>query len=144
MDPAFRFEEIDGGIGLITFDVPGKKVNTFPQPVLAELAGLVGRLEGRSDLPDLLLRSGKPGQFIAGADLNELGALVFATKEQLAQGVAFGHQLFGRVSRFPFPTVALIDGNCMGGGTELVLAMDERLASASSHTKIALPEVKIG
>ena len=144
MSQAFQFEEIDGGIGLITFDAKDKKVNTFSQPVLAELMGLVGRLEGRSDLRGLLLRSGKPGQFIAGADLNEIGALVYATKEQLAQSVAFGHQLFGRVSRLPFPTVALIDGNCMGGGTELVLAMDERLASASPQTKIALPEVKIG
>ena len=144
MSQAFQFEEIDGGIGLLTFDAKDKKVNTFSQPVLAELMGLVGRLEGRSDLRGLLLRSGKPGQFIAGADLNELGALVYATKDQLAQGVAFGHQLFGMVSRLPFPTVALVDGNCMGGGTELVLAMDERLASASSQTKIALPEVKIG
>ena len=96
MSQAFQFEEIDGGIGLITFDAKEKKVNTFSQPVMAELMGLVGQLEGRSDLRGLLLRSGKPGQFIAGADLNELGALAFATKDQLAQVIAFGHQLFGR------------------------------------------------
>jgi 3-hydroxyacyl-CoA dehydrogenase / enoyl-CoA hydratase / 3-hydroxybutyryl-CoA epimerase / enoyl-CoA isomerase len=144
MANAFRFEELDGKIGLVTFDVPEKKVNTFSQPVLQEWAALVGQLEARTDLRGLLFRSGKPGQFIAGADLNELGALAYAPKEQVARGIAFGHALFSRVSQLPFPTVALIDGNCMGGGTELCLAMDYRLASAGPNTKIGLPEVKVG
>ena len=47
-------------------------------------------------------------------------------------------------SKLPFPTVALVDGNCMGGGTELILAMDDRIVSNASQTKIALPEVKLG
>ena len=97
-----------------------------------------------TDLRGLLFRSGKPGQFIAGADLNELAALAFATKEQVGLGITVGHKLFGAVSDLPFPTVALIDGACMGGGTELVLAMDERIVSNASHTSIALPETKIG
>ncbi len=131
-------------VALVTFDLPDKKVNTLGQAVLAELTGLVGQLEKRTDLRGLLLKGGKPGNFIAGADLNELGALAFLPKEQVLKGVHFGHALFTRVSRLPFPTIALIDGNCMGGGTELVLAMDERLLSKSPQTKIALPEVKIG
>ena len=143
MSRAFQIEEIDGHLALVTFDLPDKKVNTLGQAVLIELTGLVGQLESRTDLRGLLFR-GKPGQFIAGADLNELGALAYAPKEQALKGLAFGHQLFGRISRLPFPTVALIDGNCMGGGTELVLAMDERLASNGPHTKIVLPETKIG
>ena len=52
--------------------------------------------------------------------------------------------ILGRIGRLPFPTVALIDGPCMGGGTELALAMDERIASTSPQTKIGLPEVKVG
>ena len=68
-------EELDGGIGLVTFDLPDKKVNTLSQAVLRELAGLVGQLEQRTDLRGLLFKSGKPGQFIAGADLNELAML---------------------------------------------------------------------
>jgi 3-hydroxyacyl-CoA dehydrogenase/enoyl-CoA hydratase/3-hydroxybutyryl-CoA epimerase/enoyl-CoA isomerase len=141
---AFRFEELDGKVGLLTLDLPGKKVNTLGQAVLAELAGMVGTLAKRTDLTGLLFRSGKPGQFIAGADLNELGALAFVPKEQVSKGINFGHMLFNSVSRLPFPTVALIDGNCMGGGTELVLSMDERIVSKSPQTKIALPETKIG
>jgi len=55
-----------------------------------------------------------------------------------------GHKLYGQVAKLPFPTVALVDGNCMGGGTELILSMDDRIVSTGSQTKIALPEVKIG
>jgi len=144
MASAFQLEERDDKIAVLTFDLPDKKVNTLGQAVLTELAGIVAQLEKRDDLHGLLLRSGKLGQFIAGADLKELGALAFATKEQVAQAVGFGHQLFGRVSNLPFPTVALVEGNCMGGGTELTLAMDARIVVDKPETKIALPEVKIG
>lgn len=144
MANAFHLEETDGKIALLTFDLPDKKVNTFSRAVLGELAQLLKGLEGRTDLRGLLFRSGKPGQFIAGADLNEIGAMAFASKEQIGEAIDFGHQLFNRVSKLPFPTVALIDGNCMGGGTEIALSMDYRIASNSPQTKIALPEVKIG
>lgn len=144
MSQVFRFEELDDSIGLLTFDTPDRKVNTLSRAVLQELSALVDQLEQRTDLNGLLLRSGKPGQFIAGADLNELGALATATREQVLEAVGAGHQLFSRISRLPFPTVALVDGNCMGGGTELILSLDERIVSSSSATKIALPEVNVG
>ena len=144
MSSAFQFEERDDGIGVITLDLPDKKVNTLSQAVLTELGGLLAGLMKRSDLRGLLFRSGKPGQFIAGADLKELGALAFASKEMISQAVGMGHKLFGMVARLPFPTVALVDGNCMGGGTELILTMDDRILSQCSQTKIALPETKIG
>src|SRR5262249_18748880 len=89
-------------------------------------------------------RSGKPGQYVAGADLHELGALVHLSPDELKGTLAGGHQLFDRLSNLPFPTVALIDGPCMGGGTELSLALDERIASASPTPRIGLPEVTIG
>jgi 3-hydroxyacyl-CoA dehydrogenase/enoyl-CoA hydratase/3-hydroxybutyryl-CoA epimerase/3-hydroxyacyl-CoA dehydrogenase/enoyl-CoA hydratase/3-hydroxybutyryl-CoA epimerase/enoyl-CoA isomerase len=144
MSTAFQFEERADGIGLLTLDLPDKKVNTLSQATLMELGGWIGSLKKRTDLKGLLFRSGKPGQFIAGADLKELGALAFANKEQVGQAVSMGHQLYGLVARLPFPTVALVDGNCMGGGTELILAMDDRIVSNASHTKIALPETKLG
>jgi 3-hydroxyacyl-CoA dehydrogenase/enoyl-CoA hydratase/3-hydroxybutyryl-CoA epimerase/enoyl-CoA isomerase len=144
MARAFQWEVRPDGIGVLTFDLPDKKVNTLGQQVLAELAETVARLSKESTIRGLLFRSGKSGQFIAGADLNELAALAFATKEQVATGVEFGHRLFSAVSELPYPTVALIDGSCMGGGTELVLSMDERLVSNAHHTSIALPETKIG
>jgi 3-hydroxyacyl-CoA dehydrogenase/enoyl-CoA hydratase/3-hydroxybutyryl-CoA epimerase/3-hydroxyacyl-CoA dehydrogenase/enoyl-CoA hydratase/3-hydroxybutyryl-CoA epimerase/enoyl-CoA isomerase len=144
MPDAFRVDELDGGIALVTFDLPDKKVNTLGQAVLRELAALVAKLSQRTDLRGLLLRSGKPGQFIAGADLNDLAMLAFITPEQAAGGLGAGHQIYNQLSKLPFPTVALIDGNCLGGGTELVLSMDDRLASTAPHTQIGLPEVKVG
>lgn len=144
MTQFFTLEELPGPIALLTFDTPNKKVNTLSRAVLEELGQIVAELEKRTDLKGLLFRSGKPGQYVAGADLNELRALVHLSPEQLQQALLEGHQLFDRVSNLPFPTVALIDGPCMGGGTELSLAFDERLASNSPKTRIGLPEVTIG
>jgi len=144
MSGAFQLEERDGHIALLTFDLTDKKVNTLSQAVLSELAHWLGKLAQRTDLRGLLFRSGKPGQFIAGADLKELAALAFASKEQVAQAISLGHKLYGTIGQLPFPTIALVDGNCMGGGTELALAFDERIASTSPETKIQLPEVNLG
>jgi 3-hydroxyacyl-CoA dehydrogenase/enoyl-CoA hydratase/3-hydroxybutyryl-CoA epimerase/3-hydroxyacyl-CoA dehydrogenase/enoyl-CoA hydratase/3-hydroxybutyryl-CoA epimerase/enoyl-CoA isomerase len=143
MAGAFQLEDLDRQVALLTFDLPGKKVNTMGRAVMSELAGLVDQLGKRDDLRGMLLR-GKPGQFIAGADLNELGALAFAPREQVQKGVKFGHQVLHEISQLPFPTVALIDGPCMGGGTELALSLDERIATKNPQTKIGLPEVKVG
>lgn len=140
----FQLEVPDDLIAVLTFDTPEKKVNTLGRSILAELEQVVSQLESRTDLKGLLFRSGKPGQFIAGADLNELAALATATKEQVLAAVSVGHALFQRISELPFPTVALVDGASMGGGTELILSMDERLVSKSPATKVALPEVNIG
>ncbi len=139
MPDAFQFEELDGKIGQLTFDQPEKKVNTLSQATFMELAQWVGQLEGRTDLRGLLFRSGKPNQFVAGADIKEIGALAFASKQQVMQAVALGHQVFDRIGRLPFPTVALIDGICLGGGTELALAMDYRIASSSPRRRSARP-----
>ena len=68
----------------------------------------------------------------------------YATADQVAGLPTSGHGLFSRISRLPFPMVALIDGACMGGGTELALVMDERLVSNAPHTQIGLPEVSLG
>lgn len=144
MSRAFQFEQRDDGIGVLTLDVPDQKVNTLTQPVWDELEELVGQWESRTDLRGLLLRSGKPGQFIAGADLKELGSLSTAEADTLATFLSRAHRLLGRITRLPFPTVALIDGNCLGGGTELSLAFDERIASDHPATRIGLPEVSLG
>ena len=144
MGGVLQFEELDGNIGLLTFDIPDQNVNTLSSPVLRELSQHVDDLEQRPDLQGLLLQSGKAGQFIAGADLKELESLAGASAEQVERGVAAGHDLFARISQLPFPTVALIDGACMGGGTELVLALDVRIVSDNPKTRIALPEVNVG
>lgn len=143
MGTYFTFEEIDGNVGLVTFDSPGKKVNTLGQEVVAEFESLLGDLE-KKKLRGLMLRSGKKDQFIAGADLKELAAIAYLPKEQVAQVSSHMHGLLVRLSHLPYPTVCLIDGPSMGGGTEISLSMDYRVCSNSHKTQIGLPEVKVG
>jgi 3-hydroxyacyl-CoA dehydrogenase/enoyl-CoA hydratase/3-hydroxybutyryl-CoA epimerase/3-hydroxyacyl-CoA dehydrogenase/enoyl-CoA hydratase/3-hydroxybutyryl-CoA epimerase/enoyl-CoA isomerase len=141
--PALRLEVVDDGIGLLTFDLPGSRANTLGQAVLAELTTVVGQLAGRSDLRGLVLRSGKPGMFVAGADLRELGSIRPDPERNRAM-VQKGLAVLAALEALPYPTVAAIEGACMGGGLELALAFDYRLASTHPKTEIGLPEVKVG
>jgi 3-hydroxyacyl-CoA dehydrogenase/enoyl-CoA hydratase/3-hydroxybutyryl-CoA epimerase/3-hydroxyacyl-CoA dehydrogenase/enoyl-CoA hydratase/3-hydroxybutyryl-CoA epimerase/enoyl-CoA isomerase len=142
-DPALRLETLEGSIAQLTFDQPNSRANTLNQAVLAELEGVVAQLEKRPDFRGLVLRSGKPGMFIAGADLRELGSGTLTTAQAQAM-TCRGLDLLARLEALPYPTVAAIEGACMGGGLELALAFDFRLASAHPKTEIGLPEVKIG
>lgn len=143
MGDVFKLETLENNIGLLTYDIPGKKVNTLGQPVIEELTKVIADLE-KKNLRGLLLKSGKPGQFVAGADLNELLALAYIPKEQFIKSAGHVHGLFTRLSRLPYPTVALIEGASMGGGTELALSFDYRICGNDAKTQIGLPEVKVG
>jgi 3-hydroxyacyl-CoA dehydrogenase / enoyl-CoA hydratase / 3-hydroxybutyryl-CoA epimerase / enoyl-CoA isomerase len=135
--------EIQDKIATVTFDLPNSRANTLGQAVLADFENLLPQLEGNKDLQGLLFQSGKPGMFIAGADLKELGAAV-ADLEQTRKLVKRGLDIIARLEKLPFPTIALIDGSCMGGGTEIALGFDFRLAGTNAKTEIGLPETKIG
>src|SRR5262249_42426259 len=100
-------------------------------------------LAARTDLRGLVLRSGKPGMFIAGADLRELGKAA-GDPATVRSFVRHGQEVIGRVEALPYPTVALIDGGCMGGGLGLALGFDFRPAGSHPKVDIGLPEVKIG
>jgi 3-hydroxyacyl-CoA dehydrogenase/enoyl-CoA hydratase/3-hydroxybutyryl-CoA epimerase/3-hydroxyacyl-CoA dehydrogenase/enoyl-CoA hydratase/3-hydroxybutyryl-CoA epimerase/enoyl-CoA isomerase len=142
--PAFRWEDGPNGIGFLIFDSPGQKVNTFTHGVLAELDDWMRRLQSRTELAGLVLRSGKPGTFIAGADLEEMLLGAVHQPEGGSAVPRVGQGIFDRLSELPFPTVATIDGACMGGGLEIALACDYRVASTNPATQIGLPETKIG
>src|SRR6202035_1430776 len=100
-------------------------------------------LSSRNDLKGLILRSGKPGMFIAGADLKELGAAK-SDPEHNRQLVQHGLGIIAAFEALPYPTVAAIEGSCMGGGLELALGFDFRIASTHPKTELGFPEVKIG
>ena len=131
-------------VGLITFDLPGKGANILSRSVLEELAGLLDQVEKRKDLAGLVINSGKPGTFIAGADIREFLASLGAPKSEVVAMCRRGQQLYQRLSKMPFVTVAAIDGICVGGGAELAMWCDRRVMSDNPKTEIGFPEVKLG
>ena len=141
---ALRLDFSSDGIAQITFDQPGSKANTLGQAILAEFETILDQLvETRTDLRGLILTSAKPGMFIAGADLKELGSAQ-PEPNQTRRLVAAGLGIIARFENLPYPTVAVIDGACMGGGLELALGFDYRLAGTHPKVDIGCPEVKIG
>ncbi len=142
MNEAFKFETIENNIGIVTFDLKNEKVNKFSTLVMQELDGMLDDLAKKSELKCLLFMSAKKGIFIAGADINEIKDI---TDPKVGYEVSRkGQEVFNKIEKLPYPTIAVIDGACMGGGTELSLACKYRLASDNAKTKIALPEVNLG
>jgi 3-hydroxyacyl-CoA dehydrogenase/enoyl-CoA hydratase/3-hydroxybutyryl-CoA epimerase/3-hydroxyacyl-CoA dehydrogenase/enoyl-CoA hydratase/3-hydroxybutyryl-CoA epimerase/enoyl-CoA isomerase len=135
--------DVRDGIAWITLDQAGSKVNTLGRAVVEELAGVLAGLEKRNDLVGLVLTSGKPGHFVAGADLRELGSPTISPAEVKAL-MDLGLSIPARLEKLPFPTVAAIEGACVGGGLEFVLGCDYRILSAHPKTELGAPEVKIG
>jgi 3-hydroxyacyl-CoA dehydrogenase/enoyl-CoA hydratase/3-hydroxybutyryl-CoA epimerase len=131
----------DDGIVVLSLDRQGAPVNALSQDVLIELGDIVERLA--IDPPKgVLFRSAKASGFIAGADLKEFQE--FDRKGTVNDAIRRGQAVFQRVAELPCPTVAAIHGFCMGGGTELSLACDYRVASNDPSTRIGLPETKLG
>jgi len=139
---AFQLEVGQDRLATLTFDLPGKKVNIFNQAVLAEFASLIPELAQRRDIGCLILLSGKPGCFIAGADVEEIAGVT--DPNQALAGIRAGQELFSAWGQLPFPTVAAVDGLCLGGGVEIALASTFRLVSDGSASRFGLPEVKLG
>jgi 3-hydroxyacyl-CoA dehydrogenase/enoyl-CoA hydratase/3-hydroxybutyryl-CoA epimerase len=90
----------------------------------------------------LIITGPSRAMFTAGADVNVIGEI---TDPQTAEGLARnGQDLFERVAKLPFPTIAAISGPCVGGGCELSLACDQRICSDHAATVVGLPETKLG
>jgi 3-hydroxyacyl-CoA dehydrogenase/enoyl-CoA hydratase/3-hydroxybutyryl-CoA epimerase/3-hydroxyacyl-CoA dehydrogenase/enoyl-CoA hydratase/3-hydroxybutyryl-CoA epimerase/enoyl-CoA isomerase len=131
-------------LALLTFDDPHKGANVLSSRVLDELAAHFDALESRSDLAGLILRSGKPGSFIAGADLREFAASLDIPAAQTVAMCNRGRRLFQRLTKMPFVSVAAIDGICVGGGAELAIWCDRRVMADDAKTSFGFPEVKLG
>ncbi len=125
----------------LTFDTDGAKVNTLGFTVMHELREHIRTLATQHPHA-LIIQSGKEHQFIAGANIGELQNI--NSVENATEKAKLGQSIFNELAALPFPTLAYIDGPCMGGGTELALACTYRLASDHKSTKIALPEVQLG
>jgi 3-hydroxyacyl-CoA dehydrogenase/enoyl-CoA hydratase/3-hydroxybutyryl-CoA epimerase len=138
---AFRIQR-EGDLAVIWFDLPGEKVNKFSSTVMMEFADIVSEMEKSSDIKRIILASGKPSIFIAGADVSEFSKAT--SPEQAKEYTRFGQQVFHRFSKLPQTTVAAINGAALGGGCEIAISCDWRVMSDSPKAQIGLPEVKLG
>lgn len=142
---AFKYDE-DGALGIVSFDLQGERVNKFTEAAGQEFYQVVQQVatsiqEGRGPKA-LLIRSLKKGSFIVGADINLIQTL--ANEDAAREASSMGQKMFSALEDLPIPTIAAIEGPCMGGGTELSLACKYILASDHPKTAIALPEVRLG
>jgi len=112
---AFSQERDAEGVLVLTLDRPGEKVNTLGQGMIAEFAGILDEVERDGAVKAVVLRSGKPDGFIAGADIEDFTRIRSAEEgEALSRA---GHAILGRVEGCRVPVVAAIHGACLGGGT---------------------------
>lgn len=126
---------------VLTFDLPNEKVNKLSTPVMTELKSHIEKLK-TSSYKAVVFKSAKPRIFIAGADIEEIKEL--KTREAVQHAVSSGQEIFNLIEDLPMPTFALVNGACAGGGCELILACDYRIATDDSSTRIGLPETQLG
>jgi 3-hydroxyacyl-CoA dehydrogenase/enoyl-CoA hydratase/3-hydroxybutyryl-CoA epimerase len=146
VDQAALSLAVDGdGVAWLVFDRPQSQVNLLTTGVMLRLDELLGEIEVQAAggrIKVLVVRSAKPDNFIAGADVDEIAGIADAA-DGAAKALA-GQNILRRLEQLPIPTIAMIDGSCMGGGTELALACAFRVASDREQTRIGLPEIRLG
>lgn len=131
----------DGDIAWLEWDLIGEKVNKLSSPVMFRLKEVVAELKA-SKFKAVILVSKKPKIFIAGADIEEIKKI--NNKDEFGKVLTQAHEIFNAIEDLPMVTIAAIRGACLGGGCELVLTCDYRIAADSKDTKIGLPETKLG
>jgi len=137
----WKLERDADGLAWATLDVADASTNTLGGAVMGELAGLLDELD-RQPPKGLVIRSGKAAGFIAGADIDEFSRIDSPAAARAL--VERGWNLFNRLAALQYPTLALVRGHCLGGGTELALACRYRIAVDEPATRMALPEVMLG
>jgi 3-hydroxyacyl-CoA dehydrogenase / enoyl-CoA hydratase / 3-hydroxybutyryl-CoA epimerase len=136
----WRWEQDRNGLAWLTFDKQGESTNTFSREALEELGAALDAVAAVKP-KGLVIRSAKEN-FIAGADINQFTR--FKTAEE---GIAFtrlGWDTMQKLRDLPFPTTAMVNGFCMGGGLEMALACTYRVALDDPKTRFAFPEVMLG
>ncbi|XP_023015630.2 monolysocardiolipin acyltransferase Mtpalpha [Leptinotarsa decemlineata] len=137
----FKLKVVDN-VGVITIDSPGVKVNSFNEEVMNEFKSLLPTIESNSQIQACVLISGKPGCFIAGADITMLEASKSA--EETTAKSSEGQKILDAVEKSKKPFVSAIQGVCLGLGFETALATHYRIAVKDRSTALGFPEVMLG
>ena len=142
MTKYFSVEREIGNIAIVVFDRTDRDMNILSEVVLREFQELLTKLGEDQSVSGIVFMSGKPDQFIVGADITEIQA--FKTVEAAAEGAKAMQGIFQQIHKLRKPTVAAIHGPCLGGGLEMSLACTFRIATSDSKTKMGLPEIQLG
>jgi len=130
------------GVSIVRFDFPNKSVNILSAEVLDEIRATFTELQNDENVEGVVFISGKDDSFIAGVDISMIESITDPTVG--TSKAAAGQAVFNLIADMSVPVVCAINGICLGGGTELALACDFRIATDDPETKIGLPEVLLG
>ncbi|MGE4463304.1 MAG: 3-hydroxyacyl-CoA dehydrogenase NAD-binding domain-containing protein [Arcobacter sp.] len=134
--------EIKQNIATLTFDLKDEKINKLSFEILKEFDEKLNLIKNDISIKALVIDSAKKDIFIAGADIKEIEKL--KDEKEVYEALMEVHEIFNKLENLPIPTIAYINGACMGGGLELALACKYRVMSTNPKTKIAFPEIKLG
>ena len=137
---ALSVEVLPSGVANLKFDLEDSSVNKFNRLTLEELREAVSQLAS-ADVKGLIFTSGK-SSFIVGADITEFTAMFAGGEDEIFEWLVNGNEVFNAIEDLPFPTVSAINGVALGGGFELAVATDYRVATAQAV--VGFPEVKLG
>jgi 3-hydroxyacyl-CoA dehydrogenase/enoyl-CoA hydratase/3-hydroxybutyryl-CoA epimerase len=136
----WRHEQDGDGLSWLTFDKQGESTNTFSREALEELGAALDEIAAARP-KGLIIRSAKDN-YIAGADVNEF--VNFKSTDEAVDFTRLGWDTTHKLRALPFPTTAMVNGFCMGGGLEMALACRHRIALDDPRTRFAFPEVMLG
>jgi 3-hydroxyacyl-CoA dehydrogenase/enoyl-CoA hydratase/3-hydroxybutyryl-CoA epimerase len=142
MSKVFNLVKDETGIGVITFDVVGEKMNTWTEAAFSGFDQVMHELETTKGYRGVVFISGKPENFLAGANLKLISQMENA--EEVRNTIDLFHSSFNRLSALGIPSVAAIHGHCLGGGLEFALVCTGRIAKEGKTTLIGLPECNVG
>ena len=132
------------GVAVVKMDVIGAKQNTLSEEFNVDIEAMIKKMEADSSVKAVVVMSGKPGSWIAGADIKMIEAC--ESVEEAVGKSAQGQKIMDQVAAMQKkkPWIAAIDGACLGGGLETAMAMSMRIATSSSKTQLGVPEVMLG
>ena len=132
------------GVAVLTFDAPNSRANILSEAVWTDLRSALRALRHRDGVTGLVLASGKPDVFVAGADLKFFAAVPQPDHPSVRAAVDLGLETLALLEDLPFPTCAAINGAALGGGLEVALGCDVRVCGPNPAVQLGLPEVKLG
>jgi 3-hydroxyacyl-CoA dehydrogenase/enoyl-CoA hydratase/carnithine racemase len=142
MGKVFNMAVDEKGIGVITFDVVGETMNTWTEEAFSGFDQVMRELEIAKGVRGIIFISGKPENFLAGANLKLISQI--ESEAEVRKTLDLFHGSFARLGALGIPAVAAIHGHCLGGGLEFALACTGRIAKEGKNTLIGLPECNVG